>query len=202
MKRLVDLGIVLLLLAGLAAGVGGESLATFEGHGVRFEYPANWDVEEWPTGFGVSDGESFVLSISVHDEGCYPLSYHPYLMDYMLKLWGDPRTNVVLHGTPRGEPIIEYMETVAGPYSAGTQAYENPPQMLLCELQGYSEGNVTIAYATSVFDLAKIQKANLDLGRLKMSLVITEKRTNPLVRCNDSEERGRSLLIEALQMQI
>jgi len=175
--------LALVLLAGPVSG--DEPLATFEGHGVKFEYPANWDVVEWPTGFGVSDGESFFLSISIHEEGCYPLSYHPYLMDYMLNLWGDPKMNAVIRGTPKGEPIIEYMETVAGPYSMGTQTYENPYQILICELQGYSEGNVTIAYATTIYDLAKIQKANLDLGRLKMSLVITENRTAPLVKCNE-----------------
>jgi hypothetical protein len=107
----------------------------------------------------------------MHKEGCYPLSQHPQLLDFMLKLW-----NKEMDGTPWGDPITQYGDNSIGPYSISTQLYKNPYQALSCELQGYTAKNVTISFALINMDPINDSawgKTVLDIARLRKSLNVT-----------------------------
>jgi hypothetical protein len=151
--------------------VAGESeWIWYNGHGFRFEYPSNWGLIDNPTGVVVGDNQTFALSIVMHREGCYLLSQHPLLMDYMLKLW-----NKQMSGTPWGDPITQYVETSIGPYSIAQQIYKNPDQALTCELQGYTAKNVTLTFAEALWNPTDpaLGRTVLDIGRLRKSLNVT-----------------------------
>lgn len=157
---------------------GEENWTSYSGNGMKFDYPVNWRLIESPTGVVLGDNWTFALSLTMHDEGCYPLTYHPHLMDYLLKLWMPQ-----MFGTPYGDPITLFFETDIGPYSMGQQLYKNPSGSLICELQGYTAKNVTISFAEAIWEPLDPawKEANLNIGRLKKSLVITEGQTNPII---------------------
>jgi hypothetical protein len=152
--------------------VAGENEWTwYNGHDLRFEYPTTWGLIDGPTGVVLGDNQTFALSITMHREGCYPLTQHPQLMDYMLKLW-----NKQMFGTPKwSDPITQFVETDIGPYSFGQQLYENPFQTLICELQGYTAKNVTITFAEAIWDPLDPggEETNLNIGKLRKSLAVT-----------------------------
>ena len=170
-RQNMRLCLVLLIILIPIYSVAGESeWIWYNGHDLRFEYPSSWKLVDNPTGVVVGDNQTFALSIVMHKEGCYPLSQHPQLMDYMLKLW-----NMKMFGTPMGDPIMQYVETAIGPYSIGTQLYENPDQALICELQGYTAKNVTLTFALANWNLTDRASGatTLDMARLRKSLNVT-----------------------------
>lgn len=171
LRRNVRLCLILLVILISVYSVAGEGeWIWYNGHDLRFEYPSNWGLINSSTGVIVGDNQTFALSIVMHKEGCYPLSQHPPLMDYMLKLW-----NTQMSGTPSGGPIMQYADTSIGPYSIGTQLYKNPDQYLICELQGYTAKNVTISFALVNMNPNDSAggKTALDIARLRKSLSVT-----------------------------
>jgi hypothetical protein len=126
---------------------GEENWTSYSGNGMKFDYPTTWGLIESPTGVVLGDNQTFALSLTMHEEGCYPLTQHPQLMDYLLKLW-----NKQMFGTPDGDPITQFVETDIGPYSFGQQLYKNPFESLICELQGYTAKNVTISFAEAIWE--------------------------------------------------
>ncbi len=172
MKKVVAL-LALVALAVLAVPmVAAEQWTRYNGHGMSFEYPVAWGLTESPTGVVVGESGIFALSIVMHKEGCYPLSQHPMLIDFMLKMWGKQ-----MDGTPNGDPITQYAENEVGPYSYGAQIYQNPNELLTCEIQGYPAKNITITWAQAVFDPLnpKWEEIPKDIVRLQKSLIITDK---------------------------
>lgn len=171
MKKIVVLLTLVALAVSAVPMVAAEQWIRYNGHGMSFEYPEAWGLTEGPTGVVVGDSGIFALSIVMHKEGCYPLSQHPMLIDFMLKMWGKE-----MDGTPDGDPITGYAENEIGPYSYGTQIYKNPRELLTCEIQGYPAKNVTITRAQAVFDPQNPKWGEIpkDLARLQKSLVITE----------------------------
>ena len=162
--------VFLVILLQICIVVGEDNWTWYNGHDLMFEYPTTWGLIEGPTGVVLGDNQTFALSITMHREGCYPLEQHPYLMDCMLQLW-----NIQMFGTPYGDPIAQFFETDIGPYSIGQQLYKDPDQSLICELQGYTAKNVTIAYAEMIwnpFDPVWVE-TNLNIGKLRKSLVVT-----------------------------
>jgi hypothetical protein len=163
----------LLILISIYSVAGQDEWIPYIGHNFELEYPSSWGLIDNPTGVLVGNNESpCALSINMHKEGCYPLSQHPLLMDMMLKLW----KNQMLDGsTPWGDPIIEYSETILGPYSIGSQAYKNPDQFLICEIQGYTAENVTLTFAYMDYNphYADGERISLDLARIKKSVNVT-----------------------------
>ena len=162
--------ILLIILISIYSVAGESEWICYNGHDFRFEYPSSWGLIDNPTGVVLGDNQTFALSIVMHKEGCYPLSQHLQLMDYMLKLW-----NRQMFGTPDGDPITQYVETAIGPYSFAQQIYKNPDQGLTCELQGYTAKNVTITFALAVWDPhdPSVGKVSLDIARLRKSLNVT-----------------------------
>jgi len=160
--------LILLILTYQVAGQ--DEWIRYTGHDLEFEYPSSWGLEDRPTGVILGQNDSFALSINMHKEGCYPLSQHPQLIDFMLKLWIN-----WMDGTQWGEPITQYSETALGPYSIGSQAYKNPDQFLICEIQGYTEKNATVTFALMDWNPHNPngEKLSLNLARLKKSLNIT-----------------------------
>jgi len=162
--------VLLVILMQIYLVAGENEWIWYDGHGLRFEYPTTWGLIDGPTGVVVGDNQTFALSITMHREGCYPLSQHPQLMDYMLKLW-----NGQMSGTPWGDPITQYGETDIGPYSFAQQNYKNPSQSLICELQGYTAKNVTITFAMAIWNPTDPVwgKTVLEIGRLRKSVNVT-----------------------------
>jgi len=165
--------VVLLAVLVLPAGAKPESQDTwirYSGHGMGFEYPATWELNDSPTGVVVSDNKTFALGLTMHNEGCYPLQQHPQLLDFMLKLYGR-----LMDGVPDGDPITQYVDTNIGPSSTATQIYRNPDQALMCGLQGYTAKNVTLAFSYVLWnpkDLS-VNETVLRLSRLTKSLIVT-----------------------------
>lgn len=171
LRRIVRLYLVLLVIVVPIYSVADEGeWIWYNGHDLRFEYPSSWGLIDGPTGVVVGDNQTFALSITMHKEGCYPLYQHPQLMDYMLDAWGKK-----MHGTPDGDPITQYVETVIGPYSFAQQIYKNPDQALICEFQGFTEKNVTITFAETLWNPTDPTwgKTVLDVARLRKSLNVT-----------------------------
>jgi hypothetical protein len=172
LRRNIRLCLILFVILISVYSVAGESeWIWYNGHDMRFEYPSNWGLINSSTGVIVEDNQTFALSIVMHKEGCYPLSQHPQLLDFMLKLW-----NKEMDGTPWGDPITQYGDTSIGPYSISTQLYKNPYQALSCELQGYTTKNVTISFALINMDPINDSawgKTVLDIARLRKSLNVT-----------------------------
>ncbi len=141
----------------------------YSGHGMSFEYPDSWGLIDNPTGVVVGDNETFALSIVMHREGCYTLSQHSMLVDFMLKFWDRQ-----MFGTKDGDPITQYSENEIGPHSFAMQIYKNPAQALTCELQGYTAKNVTVTFAQALWDAQNpaFEEAALNIGRLMKSLVV------------------------------
>jgi len=173
MKMLLVVFMNLLILTTVQSTEIGDEWIWYTGHDFEFEYPSSWGLIDKPAGVLIGDNQSScALSIAMHKEGCYPLSQHPQLMDFMLKLW----KNQMLDGsTTWGDPIIQYSETTSGPYSIGSQAYRNPDQFLICEIQGYTAKNVTLTLAYMNYNpqYADGGKTALDLARIKKSLNVT-----------------------------
>lgn len=162
--------VLLVMLIQVYLVTGETEWIWYNDHDLKFEYPTTWGLIDSPTGVVLGDNQTFALSITMHREGCYPLSQHPILMDYMLKLW-----NRQMSGTPWGDPITQYYETAIGPYSFAQQIYKNPSQSLTCELQGYRAKNVTITFAEAIWNpLDPVWgKTVLDIGRLRKSVNVT-----------------------------
>jgi len=166
--RNINIYMILFIILIPIYSVAGESeWIWYNGHDLRFEYPSNWGLIDTSTGVVLGINDSFALSITMHKEGCYPLSQHPQLMDLMLKLW-----NKQMDGTPDGGPITQYVETNTGPYSTGIELYKNPDQSLICELHGYTAKNVTVTFALANWNKGD-QKNILDLARIMKSLNVT-----------------------------
>lgn len=165
--------IILILLMQICMVTGQDEWIWYRGHDFEFEYPSTWGLLDKPTGVLVGENETpCALFITMHKEGCYPLSQHPQLMDFMLKVY----KNQMMEGsTPWGDPITQYGETIFGPYSIGSQAYKNPDQFLICEIQGYSAKNVTVtsSYINYNPQYAGNGRGALDFARIKKSLNVT-----------------------------
>jgi len=169
LRRNIRLYLALLII--LIPTVTGESeWVWYNGHDLQFEYPSYWGLIDNPTGVVLGDNQTFALSIVMHKEGCYSLSQHPQLMDFMLKLWSKQ-----MDGTPDGDPITQYAETNIGPYSMCSQMYKNPDQFLICEIQGYTAKNVTVTRAWATWNPHDPVggQVSLDFARLLKSLNIT-----------------------------
>jgi hypothetical protein len=172
MRGYIILALVILVLA-FPIGAEPESeekWIKYEGHGMCFEYPESWGLEDGPTGVTLGDPGVFGLSIVMHREGCYQLLQHPQLLDFMLKMWGTR-----MDGTPDGEPITQFYENEIGPYSNAMQIYKDPDQMLMCELQGYTAKNVTMTYAYALWEPKDpaIEEVGPMMSRLQRSLIVT-----------------------------
>ena len=138
--------------------------------GMSFIYPSEWGSRESWAGTVLGDNQTFAISITMHREGCYPLSQHPQLMDLMLKMWGGQ-----MQGTPDGDPITQFYENEIGPYSTATQIYKNPDQALICEMQGYSAKNVTATFVLANWKPEDPQWSQnvLKLAKLRASFKVT-----------------------------
>ncbi|MHC1631552.1 MAG: hypothetical protein ACXQT4_04575 [Methanotrichaceae archaeon] len=131
---------------------------------MTFDYPAEWEIAESWSGVSLYDNTSgFIVGITMHREGYYSSETHPILLDYLLKLYGQH-----LWGTPMGDPITGSFETDVGSYSYAQQLYKDPWQSLFCEIQGYSEENVTVTFNQIICDqsdpnlsLSMVQYADL-----------------------------------------
>ena len=147
-KLILALLVVLGSLVIPASSNEGSDTTTYVGSGMTFDYPVGWEILESPTGVTLYDStSSLCLAITMHPEGCYPLEQHPMLLDYLLKLYGQN-----MRGTPLLEPITGSSETEIGPYSYIQQSYENPLQSLTCEIQGYTEEDVTVVFNLAIWD--------------------------------------------------
>lgn len=172
MKGYIILALALLVLVFPIAAEpeSEEKWIEYEGHGMSFEYPESWDLMDTSTGVIVGDPDIFGLSIVMHREAWYPLTAHPPLMDFMLKMWGTK-----MDGTPDGAPITQSYENELGPYSYAMQMYKDPGQALMCELQGYTAKNVTVAYAETLWSPLnpKVEELGPQLAKLRQSLIVT-----------------------------
>ncbi len=162
-----------ILLIQICIVTGQNEWIWYRGHDFEFEYPSTWGLFDNPTGVLVGENETpSALYITMHKEGCYPLLQHPQLLDINLKLY----KNQLMEGsTPWGDPIIQYSETIYGPYSVGMQSYKNPDQFLMCEIQGYKAKNVTVTYSYICYNphYSEGGKTTLDLARIKKSFNVT-----------------------------
>ncbi len=173
-KRNIRLLLILFaILTPIYVVAGQDEWIWYKGHDFEFEYPSTWGLFEKPTGVLIGENETpSALYITMHKEGCYPLSEHPQLIEMMLKIY----KNQLLNGsTPYGDLITQYAETITGPCSTGIQAYVNPDQILTSEIQGFIAKNVTVTFTYINYNPAYTDggKVLLDLARIRKSFNIT-----------------------------
>jgi hypothetical protein len=163
----------LAILIPIYAVAGQDGWIWYRGHDYEFEYPSTWGLFDNPTGVLVGENETpSALYITMHKEGCYPLSQHPQLMDLILKIY---KKQILEGSTPWGDPITQYSENILGPYSTCLQAYKNPDQLITCEIQGYTAKNATVTFTSINYNpsYADGGKIILDLARIKKSFNVT-----------------------------
>jgi len=166
------LALVLLVLAfPIKADPNSEGNWTkYSGHNMSFDYPVEWNLTESQTGITLGEDRIFALEITMHKEGCYPLSQHPHLLNLLTLMHSK-----ALDGTPKGNPVTQYGENEIGPYSRAIQTYENPTQSLTCEIQGYIKKNATVTFTKILWkpqDPA-INEIMQKMDRLNQSLIVT-----------------------------
>ncbi|MFB3765147.1 MAG: hypothetical protein ACE14P_07845 [Methanotrichaceae archaeon] len=166
------LGLVLLVLAFPIAAEpkNEEGWINYSGHNMSFEYPVEWNLTENPTGVTVGIERAFAFDISMHKEGCYPLSQHPQLLSLLILMHSK-----AVDGTPDGSPAAQYSENEIGPYSMAIQNYKNPAQSLKCEIQGYAKRNITVFFTETLWKPqdTNASEINPKIDRLKESLIVT-----------------------------
>jgi tetratricopeptide (TPR) repeat protein len=166
----LEILVITLILTSLIAECE-EGWSQYNGNGMSFNYPDSWLLVESQVGAIVGVPGVISLTFTMHREGCYPLSQHPVLLDWLLKAYGGRS----LSGVPDGNPITQFFANEMGPYSDATQLYKNPRQHIFCEIQGYSAKNITVVIIQTVFDPADKNLSNilLDVSEIRKSFNVT-----------------------------
>ncbi len=141
----------------------------YSGHNMSFDYPVEWDITENPSGVTVGYDRVFVLGITMHKEGCYPLSQQSQLLDLLVLM-----QSKTVDGTPDGGLITQSIENEIGPYSKAVQNYKNPTQSLTYEIQGYTQKNATVIFTENMWkpQYPAVSEITSKMDRLKKSLIV------------------------------